>query len=81
MPNLWCSCLFVRAQWATIQSPGGGGGGVRGCSFCREHIIYFNQAQQRVEKFLNFITCLYRTVLEVNYLFHAGSVRNYLFQK
>ena len=29
----------------------------------------------------NFITCLYRTALEVNYLFHAGSARNYLFQK
>ena len=28
----------------------------------------------------NFVTCLYRTVLEVNYLFHAGSPRNYLFQ-
>ena len=27
----------------------------------------------------NFITCLYRTVLEVKYLFHAGSARNYLF--
>ena len=29
----------------------------------------------------NFITCLYGTVLEINYLFHAGSARNYLFQK
>ena len=27
------------------------------------------------------ITCLYRTVREVNYLFHAESARNYLFQK
>ena len=29
----------------------------------------------------NFITCLHKKVLEVNYLFHAESVRNYLFQK
>ena len=27
----------------------------------------------------NFITCLYRTVLEVNYIFHAGSVRIFYF--
>ena len=32
-------------------------------------------------KISHFITCLYRTVLEVNYLFHAESARNYLFQK
>ena len=29
----------------------------------------------------NFITCLYRTFLEVNYLFHAESARKYFFQK
>ena len=29
----------------------------------------------------NFITCLYRTVLEVNCLFHAESAQNYLFKK
>ena len=29
----------------------------------------------------NFITCLYRTFLKVNYLFHAESARKYLFQK
>ena len=27
------------------------------------------------------ITCLYGTVLEINYLFHAEVVRNYLFKK
>ena len=32
-------------------------------------------------KMLNFIICLYRTVLEVKSLFHAESARNYLFQK
>ena len=32
-------------------------------------------------KNLNFITCLYRSVLEVNYLFRAESARNYLVQK
>ena len=32
-------------------------------------------------KISHFVTCLYGTVLEVNYLFHAESARNYLFQK
>ena len=32
-------------------------------------------------KISHFITRLYRTVLEVNYLFHAKSARNYLIQK
>ena len=32
-------------------------------------------------KILHFITCLYRIVLEVKYLFHAESARNYLFKK
>ena len=32
-------------------------------------------------KISNFSTCLYRTVLEVNYLFHVESARKYLFQK
>ena len=32
-------------------------------------------------KISHFVTCLYGTVLEVNYLFHAESSQNYLFQK
>ena len=32
-------------------------------------------------KISHFVTCIYGTVLEVNYLFHAESARNYLFQK
>ena len=32
-------------------------------------------------KISHFITCLYRTLLEVNYLFHADSARKYFFQK
>ena len=32
-------------------------------------------------KISHFVTCLYRTVIEVNYLFHAESARNYLFHK
>ena len=32
-------------------------------------------------KISHFITCLYRTVLEVNYLFHAVSARKYLLKK
>ena len=33
----------------------------------------------RALKSLNFITCLYRKSIQVNYLFHAESARNYLF--
>ena len=47
-------------------------------SFCCGLIIYFNPARRRAE---NFITCSYGTVLEVNYLFHAGAAQNYLFKK
>ena len=32
-------------------------------------------------KISNFTTCLYRTVIKVFFLFHAGLARNYLFQK
>ena len=32
-------------------------------------------------KISNFIISLYRTVFNVNYLFHAESARNYLFKK
>ena len=32
-------------------------------------------------KISRFVTCLYGTVLEVNYLFHAESARNSFFQK
>ena len=57
---------------ATIRFPGGGGAGVlvAGKLFISTGL-----------KISHFVTCLYGTVLEVNYLFHAESARNYLFQK
>ena len=51
-----------------------------GCSFCRGQII-FSTRPGRALKITNCITCLYRTLLHVNYLFHAESARNYLFKK
>ena len=51
----------------------GGGGGP---SFCRGQFFYFNPAWPLAENF----KCLYRTVFEVNYLFHAESVRKYYFR-
>ena len=44
MPNLWCSCLVVRAQGPPFNLHGG-----EGWSFCRGQIIYFNSALQRAE--------------------------------
>ena len=65
------SAISVKKNMYPISKGGGG------WSCCREQIIYFNSACWRAT-FLKFIGCLYRTVLEVNYLFHA---RNYLLKK
>ena len=65
----------VSSKGATIRFPGGGGR-----SICRGQIIYFNRARRRAE---NFIFC-YMFIWNsswVNYLFHAESAKNYLFQK
>ena len=57
----------VISKGVTIQSPGGG----RGRSFYRGQIIYFNPAR-RAKKFkLYYMFCLYKTVLEMIYVFHA----------
>ena len=61
---------------ATIQSTGGGGG----VAFVADK-WFFSTRLGRALKISNFITCLYRTLLHVNYLFHAESARNYLFKK
>ena len=61
----------------TIQSPGGGG------VFVADKLFISTRLGGAL-KLLNFITCLsclYRTVLEVKYLFHAESARHFLFQK
>ena len=77
LPNQYWSpsdpTRFSSVRGATIQYQGGG------WSFCRGQIIYFTRLGGAL-KIANCITCLYRTVLEVNYLFNAESARNYLFQ-
>ena len=41
--------------------------------------IFFSTRFGGALKILHFITCLYETELEINYIFHAESARNYLF--
>ena len=55
---------------ATIKYPGGGGG-----VFVAGK-VFISTRLGGVLKISNVIKCLYRTVLEVNYLFHAESARN-----
>ena len=43
-------------------------------------IAFFNRARRRAPNFIT-ITCLYGTVLEMYYLFHAESARNYLLKQ
>ena len=62
---------------ATIQSPGGGGAGV----FVADKLLISTTRLGGALKISNCITFLHRTVVKVNYLFHAGSARNYLFEK
>ena len=70
----WDSTITVRGPPFNIQGGWGAAVFVAGK-------LFISTGLGRELKILNFITCLYRTVLEVNYLFHAESARNYLFQK
>ena len=56
--------------------PRGGGAGV----FVAGK-LFISTGLSAALKISHFVTCLYGTVLEVYYLFHAESARNYLFQK
>ena len=82
-------CQIVRcdsARWAdlimkVVRGPpfnfqGWGGGGVFAAGK-----IFISTRLGGALKISHFITCLYRTVLEVNYLIHAESARNYLLKK
>ena len=71
--------FLMAIEGATIQSAEGVGGGEAGVFVADK--LFISTWLGGTLKFSNFITCLHRTVLEVNYLFHAGSARNYLFQK
>ena len=62
---------------ATIRFPGGGG---RVGVFVAGK-LFISTGLGGALKISHFVTCLYGIVLEVNYLFHAESARNYLFQK
>ena len=71
-----CICLrrtVIRGAPLDFQ---GGGAGV----FVAGK-LFISTGLGGVLKISHFVTCLYGTVLEVNYLFHAESARNYLFQK
>ena len=69
---------FVSAEMCkgtTIKNPGGGGG-VFGAGK-----LFISTWLGGGLKISHFITCLYRTVNKVNYLFHAESARNSLLKK
>ena len=65
-----CHDTIVRGHYSIS---GGGGVSLEFLSFCRGQFFSLDPFQN--------IYCLYRAVIEVDYLFHAGSSRNYLFQK
>ena len=48
-------------------------------SFCRGQMIYFNPARPLADNVKFYYMFIYKTVLEVSFLFHAESARNYLF--
>ena len=68
-----CENKWVN-KGATIRFPGGGGAGV----FVAGK-LFISTGLGGALKVSHFVTCLYGTVLEVNYIFHAESARNYLF--
>ena len=59
----------------SIQSPGGGEG------TCRGRNIYLNPAQRRAENVKMYTTCLFRTVLKMDYLFHVESAKTIIIKK
>ena len=65
---------YGQIKGATIRFPGGAGVFVAGK-------LFISTGLGGALKISHFVTCLYGTVIEVNYLFHAESARNYLFQK
>ena len=62
---VWWEC--GSGKGATIQSPGGG-------VFVPDK-LFISTRFSGMLKISNFTTCLYRTVIKVNYLFHAESAR------
>ena len=81
--GLWCwpnskitFCLWDLLGDHHSISRGGGGAGV----FVAGK-LFISTGLGGTLKISHFITCLYRTVLEVHFLFHAESARNYLFKK
>ena len=63
--------MFTISKGATIQSPGGGR------SFGRRQLL---NGWLKISFYFIRPTCLYSTFLELNYIFHAESARNHLFQ-
>ena len=68
--------LYLGGQHLIAGGGGGGGGGLDGVFVA--DILFIST---RPGDALKILLDAYRTVLEINYLFHADSIRNYLFQK
>ena len=64
---------FQKSLGPTIQSPGGGGGGV----FVADKLFISTKLGGTL-KISNFNICSYRTVLDVNYLFHRVYPKLYI---
>ena len=74
--SVWLECK-PEVKEATIQSPDVQGGGE---VYVTDKLFISTRLSSALKIFI-FSTCLYRTVLDINYLFHSESARNYLFQK
>ena len=79
-PMLW-EC------WARVADGGSALGGHQSISrrgeaaiFVADKLFILNLLGGAL-KISNLITCFHRLIIEVNYLFHAESARNYLFKK
>ena len=89
----WCRQRQTQSFYAvraTNQTDGDGGirgppfniqGGGGGVGVFVADKLFISTGFGGALKISHYITCLYRTVFEVKYLFHAKSARNYLFQK
>ena len=71
---MWLYLIYIKEAPFNLQ----GGGGAR--VFVPDK-LFISTRRDGALKISNCTTFLYRTFLGVNYLFHAESAQNYLFQK
>ena len=79
--NIFSQYNFFKIHADYVREPpfnflGGGGAGV----FVTDK-LFISTPLGRLLKIKKIITCLYGTVLKVNYLFHAELTQSFLFQK